>query len=246
MKEENDTCFFCDQIINDKMSTYCSILCKNIFESNLFYKTKNNVNINCVPASLLTKQSRIELNKIINKYKNVIYDKTNIYYNVETGFLKYNTFKKIFLSIIFIHKYKKIATENIILELNLFKINCNLYFENIFVHSSNILHNIPPNINDNIPNNCLYCNKEINTNNCYYIYITNNYILGRFCSIFCSKVYLSIYEQHVRQPYRFFLILPPICIFKDLNLINSFKKKNNTIYNTCYNKNNIDITEIIY
>lgn len=246
LKEVNDTCFFCEQAINNLSTTYCSILCKNIFESNLFYKIKNKLNINCIPISLLTKESRIKFKKIINKYRNIVYDKTNIFYNVDTSYLKFNNFKKIFLSIIFIHKYKKIATENIILELNLFKINSNIYFKNIFIHSSNIIKYITPNLNDNIPNNCLYCNKDINSNNCYYVYITNQYILGRFCSVFCSKVYLSIYEQHIRQPYKFFLILPPVCVFKDLNLINNFKKKNNTIYNTSYNKNNLDITEIIY
>jgi hypothetical protein len=235
IKKESDLCFNCLQQINNN-SVYCSTICQNIFESNLY---KNNLYINCIPFSLLNLTSRNKLLKIINN--NILYDKVQIFYKYDISVLDYNKFKKLSITIIFIHNYRKILEEKLTLETNIFKTDDTVV--STFIKSLSI----PTDINKELPDTCLYCNSSDVS---YYIHLTNNYILGRFCSKFCSIVYLSVYEQHTRQPYKYFLNLPPIHILKDKNIIEKFKKKNNnntTIYNTIFTNNNkINIVELIY
>lgn len=232
IKKESDFCFNCLQ--NTVKDIYCSKICKNIFESNLY---KNNLYINCIPFSLLNLKSRKKIINIINK-KNILYDKVHIYYKYNTMTLSVNKFKKIHMTIIYIHNYKKTYMEDLDLETNIFKTDkC---ISKTFIKSLEISDNI----NKELPDTCLYCNNKINIP--YFAHLTNNYILGRFCTEFCSIVYLSVYEQHTRQPYKYFLNLPPIYILLDKNIIERFKKKSNTIYNTVYQNKKINIVELTY
>lgn len=237
IKSQSEYCFNCYQNINNN-GIYCSKICQNIFESNI---NKNNLYINCIPFSLLNLKSRNKIINIINK--NIIYDKVNIYYKYSTLPLKLNTFKKILLTISFIHNYKKILIEELELETNIFK--SKIDNNKTFIKSLTI----PKKIDKELPNNCLYCNNEISIS--HYSHLTNNYVLGRFCSKFCNVIYLSIYEQHTRQPYKYFLNLPTIQMLNDTSIIEKFKKEqdniyNTSIYNTVYNNNKINIIELIY
>lgn len=232
IKEESDFCFNCFQ--NTIKDIYCSKICKNIFESNLY---KNNLYINCIPISLLNMKSRKKIISIINR-KNILYDKVHIYYKYNTMSLKINNFKKIHINIIYIHNYKKIHMEELDLETTIFK------SDQIITKSFIKSLEVPKNIDKELSPKCLYCNYKII--HPIYAHLTNNYILGKFCSEFCSIVYLSIYEQHTKQPYKYFLNLPPIHILSDKSIIEKFKKKSNTIYNTVYNNKKINIMELIY
>lgn len=248
VQTESEFCLFCESVVNNKNELYCCLICKEIYENNLI-NFKNDENVKFPSFEMLTNSSKKKYKNFIQsinekKYK---YDKVIIMYEYKKAVKDFNVFKEILSNFILIKDYEKIFSE---------KINFNIIIFKTLIENINDISfkNLPNDINNEICKKCLYCKETDLKQQLFYI-LPKNYVLGIFCSEFCLNVFISINEQYIKQPYKFFFILPHFYYFKSKSLILSLKEifnnKKNCKKITTYNINYIsniffEIIETIY
>lgn len=246
--QKSKFCLYCESDTeNDNI--YCSVICKEIFENNLI-NFKNNESVNFPSFEMLTNSSKEKFKNFLLEIKNkkYQYDKSIIMYEYKKAVKDYNVFKEIYAKFILIKDYEKIFSEKINFKIIIFKTD----IENIN-ESDSKFNDLTCDIKNELSDQCLYC-KEKNIKKNFYL-LPNNYVIGNFCSNFCLYVFLSINEQYIKQPYKFFFIFPHFYYFENVLLISNLKKffnnkkncKKIITYNINYiSKKIFEIIEIIY
>lgn len=256
IKKNSETCLNCNIELTEKTPLFCSYFCNQIYESNLKiklikYKKKNKL---CPPFELFTKDSQIKFSTFIKEIKNINYDKFNCYYNIGVKFNSdYNVFiKNIIFSIDLILNYKTIAKKTIELDLIIFKLNdLEKYSSLNFINKNNLKQNTKNNqlnyFDKLLDNKCIYCHEE--NKNLYYIDLGNKFIIGKVCSIFCYKAFVTNNERHLNYEYKHFINIPPISFFNNISDLKKIKSENlndKAIYDTEEINNTLSIYKYLY
>lgn len=246
-----DICWFCKNDITNhtgvqiiieyynKIGIFCSIICKDIFFSNIKHIFNFTQETKCYfpPLNLLTDSSKQKYKKFIKK----------LCFDYDMVKIRYEVIAKSYLNIkfLFIYDFNIICSKKLKLKTILYY----NYGNNIYNFINNSCNNI--NINKEIDflisKTCLYC--ELDSAKKYIIKLNNNYICGYVCSYFCYIAFINNSYPHLPYLYKSFHQIPPAIFFEDQSIIEKYKSienQNKLIINTMLYENKLKILIISF